>query len=319
MITASMVLSEDMSSKQLVEIGYDLQKQLHFKDALYKKERAVLEQKISLLEMQVRESKEREVSMKSMYEKMIEALNTSAADTTKAKELELITELHSKEVAELKHTQLGAILSLRQEVSDLRLSLAQSELECTELSAARKECVAKLQEVQEVKGKLEERVRELESEGRKGEGSSNEVLEKAREEYGKELSKVKEKYETSLKKIKSIYEKERAVHENKLKKANAIIKSLENKRGNYKSVHSIEDIKSADCRGGKAFHAQIESSDLGNGNLPISTEPKRCQQSNDDLSKKLEEIKYCINKTEASESIIDTKAYDLPSTSPYLR
>ncbi len=47
--------------RKLEEQNYELEKQLRAKDAVAKKDKAVYEQKIALLELQIRESKERYV------------------------------------------------------------------------------------------------------------------------------------------------------------------------------------------------------------------------------------------------------------------
>ena len=56
---------------------------MRFKEQEYVKKFAIQEQKISLLEMQLREAEEREENQKKMYDRMFKAIEDSNGNQTK--------------------------------------------------------------------------------------------------------------------------------------------------------------------------------------------------------------------------------------------
>ena len=224
-----MNLSSEMSSKQLIEIGYDLQRQLRAKEAAAKKEKAILEQKIELLEKQINEAKEREDNMRKMYDTMITALKPSE-NNKPAKELELINEMHKKELAENKQKHIELANNFERQIDELRGVLGEREHEIEKLKMQN--------EVIEKKYK-EELV------------NSNRILKDLQEKLvllenmkdTKELNvkhnidpnEIKQKYDQSLKEIKKIYEGERIVNKEKLEKANNEIKTLKQQHEDYRN------------------------------------------------------------------------------------
>eukprot|EP00826_Nyctotherus_ovalis_P057587 TRINITY_DN7882_c0_g1_i17.p1 TRINITY_DN7882_c0_g1~~TRINITY_DN7882_c0_g1_i17.p1 ORF type:complete len:497 (-),score=110.82 TRINITY_DN7882_c0_g1_i17:147-1637(-) len=234
MITASTILSTDLSQKQLIEVGYDLQRQLRAKEAAASKEKAVLMQKIELLEMEIREGKEREVSMKKMYDTMIRALKPSSNNVPR--EIDLINEMHSKQLAEAKQRQAELAASFEAKINELRASLAQSENERKNGERQREEMGrvyrVRLEEMELKCKKVGECVNDEREEfdvlsDKAKVGELNELLDKVRSEHSEELARLKEQYDSSLDEMKQMYEQEKSNMEAKLKKANTVIRSLQ--------------------------------------------------------------------------------------------
>jgi hypothetical protein len=231
----------------LIEIGYDLQRQLRAKEAMASKEKAVLMQKIELLEAEIKEGKEREVNMKKMYDTMIRALKPSSNNVPK--EIDLINEMHSKQLADAKQRQLELTANFEKKINDLRTSLFQCENERRNEIQQKEEIErvykAKLEEVERRCKELEQRAIDL-SYARKDQeefatintetklNELNNLLDKTKTEHSKEIAKLKENYNNSLNEIKEIYEQEKVNVEAKLEKANAVIRSLQK---NKEEVH----------------------------------------------------------------------------------
>jgi len=250
MITASTILSTDLSQKQLIEIGYDLQRQLRAKEAMASKEKAVLMQKIELLEAEIKEGKEREINMKKMYDTMIRALKPSSNNVPK--EIDLINEMHSKQLADTKQRQLELTASFEKKINDLKTSLVQCENErrneIRQKEELEKMYKAKLEELGGKYKELEQRAINLNCARKDKEeitavntevklNELNSLLNKTKSEHAKELAKLKESYNNSLNEIKQIYEQEKANIEAKLEKANVLIKSLQENKESLQEIY----------------------------------------------------------------------------------
>lgn len=332
MITTSVLLSENMSSKQLVEIGYDLQKRLHIKEGIAQKEKAVLEQKIMLLELQIKEGKERELNLKKMYDSMLTALNPSNESTSKlTKEIEMINEMHRKDLAELKQRHLETVISFKQQINDLKALNSKYEAELAEKDELQQNYKEKFEE-SEVKEKLmESRIKEMELNIKKkeematmkaeaNEMQSNIALDKVRNEYKKEINKVKAKYEHTLKEIKSIYEKERVNTEAELRKANNTINAIETrKRGHNKSMMqcpSIDESNDASsvyrtCGNRLENHNSLEYGKFQS----ISIKPKESIEDDIEFNRQITNLKTYLNRMESREEVPSIKIQEQNSPS----
>lgn len=247
MITISTGISENMDQKQLVDIVYDLQKELRAKEASGQKERAVFEQKISLLKVQLKEGKEREINTKKMYEAMLAALNTPGNEPIKiTKELKLINESHKKALMETKNKQGIIINTLKKQINDLRVLVMQQENEIKEqekiYNEKSNEAESKqkllINQLKEIESDNKKKIAKIEMESEKNIIKMKEVLTKANDEHSKELNKLKENYDSTLKEIKEIYEKERLDTEEKLCIANNTIKCLEEKTKESEEIYN---------------------------------------------------------------------------------
>eukprot|EP00826_Nyctotherus_ovalis_P057484 TRINITY_DN7861_c0_g1_i12.p1 TRINITY_DN7861_c0_g1~~TRINITY_DN7861_c0_g1_i12.p1 ORF type:complete len:295 (+),score=58.79 TRINITY_DN7861_c0_g1_i12:179-1063(+) len=233
MITVSTILNTNLTQKQLIEIEYDLQRQLRAKEAEATKEKAVLAQRINLLEMEIKEGKEREVSMRKMYDTMIRALKPATNNVPK--EINLINEMHNRQLAEAKQRQIDLTIDFEKKINNLRASLLEYENE-------RKSMEDQRQQMERVyRAKLEEseaRCRELEKRTAYTDHARNqkgvitpdteaELLEKAKNEHSKELAELNNHHDQPLAEIKQMHEQERLSMKNKLEEANALIKSLQ--------------------------------------------------------------------------------------------
>lgn len=260
---SSIPLSAEMSADHLVEIAYELQKQLRAKEATAGKEKAVYEQKIELLEIRIKEAQERGENMKKMYEAMLSALKPLAGDTSQpAKEILLINELHNKDLADIKQRHGEIVSSLSRQVEDLKGALAQYENE------SRKELARQGDVELNYKGKLLDRkMKQKELEARIGkmeaerlrinedvivntkEMVESEELERVKEEHRKELERIKEQYSNVFQEIKQIYQQERQMSEVKLERASSLIRTLQDQREfGGEDLHEmyLEEIKEFD-------------------------------------------------------------------------
>ena len=233
-----LILATDMPQEELVKIGHDLQKQLHIKDIAYRKDKALLEQRIELLQIQIEEGKEREENMKKMYESMLGALNVSENND----KVKIMKEMHEKELKEMKQLQVEVNAVLKGQINDLRVSLSQCKNELKLIQKLNKSLETK---VQESESQIKELEAELEEEKRKLKLLLNEdpLLEKVHKEHSKELERVKEQYEHLVQEIKSIYEKEKNAMEMKLEKTNEEIKELRTYKETHKQNELIEKLQ----------------------------------------------------------------------------
>eukprot|EP00826_Nyctotherus_ovalis_P020713 TRINITY_DN16536_c0_g3_i1.p1 TRINITY_DN16536_c0_g3~~TRINITY_DN16536_c0_g3_i1.p1 ORF type:complete len:363 (-),score=99.16 TRINITY_DN16536_c0_g3_i1:527-1615(-) len=248
MITTEAFLSDNLSQNQLLALVYELQKQLRAKEMAAQKERAVMEQKVQLLEAQVKEGKEREVSMKKMYETMIGALNPEA-DCGKEGKGGVC-----REVSEGKDKQLDTIVALKLQVSNLKALIARSESEKKRQESAHRQ---RLAEVETKEKLLEGKLREIENKSKQRMSLTamefekkiimlNDALNRTNEEHSKEIVKLKIQYEQSLNEIKDIYEVS-------TKAKDEILESTKKRSGSNVEVKTLKNCRSQ-------LYAKIESS-----------------------------------------------------------
>ena len=253
-----------MSAEHLVEIAYELQKQLRAKEASAGKEKAVYEQRIELLEIRVKEAQERGENMKKMYEAMLSALKPVAGETSQiAKEILLINELHKKDLASIKQRHNEVVSSLNRQIDDLRNALAQYESE--NIKEQMKQSDVELSYKERLldrdmrQRELEARIGKMEAERfRVHEGtimntkfaSENDELGRVKEEHRKELNRIKDQYNNVFQEIKQIYQQERQMSEVKLERASKLIKTLQsqNEVSSKENLQEmlVEEIKELD-------------------------------------------------------------------------
>lgn len=240
MITASAILNTNLTQKQLIEIGYDLQRQLRARETEAAREKAVLAQRIDLLAAEIREGKEREANMRKMYDAMIVALKPAANNVPK--EINVINEIHNKQLAEAKQKQIDLTTDFEKKTNDLRASLLEYENERKRLEDQKQQMErvyrAKLEESEIRCRELEKRINITPVKNQKEittldiEAELNDsLLEKIKNEYSKELTELKSYYNQVLAEIKRIHEREKLSIEDKLEKANTFIRSLQKNNG----------------------------------------------------------------------------------------
>ena len=197
--------------------------------------------------------------MKKMYETMIAALKPSSSENTKmAKELELINEMHQKELMESKQRQLEIIASLERQIHELKLALAERENEVKNHLKKEddrdKEYKSKQAEAESRQRELEAKIAKLENKSTKQQeiasldaevkvANANIAIEKFKAEHGQELDKLKQSYESTLKEIKYIYEREKLINEGRLEKAYNEIKFLQSKNEGCNTSRNLNEIQ----------------------------------------------------------------------------
>lgn len=113
---------------------YMLQKKLMTTEAIFKKEKALLEQKIQLLRIELQEVSEREANQAKIYEIMIQALkpsNESDIDTI-FKHLEQDRNLRSSEIKEFMDKFSNSSLKLDQITNLMKEFSTKNEIKYTE-------------------------------------------------------------------------------------------------------------------------------------------------------------------------------------------
>ena len=80
-----------------------MKKDIRQKEAQFVKEKAILEQKVELLEIQLKDVHEREENFRKMHETMISVFKAEAEQSIRTpREVELASRLHKKDMEELK-------------------------------------------------------------------------------------------------------------------------------------------------------------------------------------------------------------------------
>lgn len=234
----------------------DMQKQIRAKEALFKKDKAVLEQKVQILELQILESKEREDSIKKMYETMMSALNNTNEGNTIPKELIFAAELHKKEVEELNKKHKESLLEQEKQINELKKKLDEKEANYREMEtviqtqqnevverraeteSVKKECEAKINDIREDMKKEKEKL-ELETQNRIV--SNNLAIEKVKADSTREMERIKQQNAVALNDIKCIYEQEKRGIEEKLQKAHSDIINMKKQSTDFTHQESCVD------------------------------------------------------------------------------
>jgi len=235
----------------LEEENANLRKQLRQVEGEYKTTKAVLEQKIELLENQITGFQERESSLKKMNETIMLALNDmngkdlNFSGNKAAKELELATVHHNKEMQEYRTRTNELIKNLESENKKLREGMNENEMRVKELTLhfekAQLGFNQAANDLDQEKSVLESKVKRLEEERlQHRELSDYEILvktnelkmgnEREKEEHRKELQKAKETYDKSIQELKITFENERRIMETKMEKMHEYMSKDGNKK-----------------------------------------------------------------------------------------
>eukprot|EP00347_Sterkiella_histriomuscorum_P012539 403368185 len=118
--------------------NHDLKKQFRLKESEHHKTRAVLEQQVTLLQMQVQESQEREDNLKKVTEKMLKAFDSGSSGQSGAthqqaeliKELQIQNDLQRAEVSDIKHRHQDQIRQYEKLLEEGRIVKEQSQRKC---------------------------------------------------------------------------------------------------------------------------------------------------------------------------------------------
>lgn len=113
---------------------YLLQKKLMTTEAIFKKEKALLEQKIQLLRIELQEVSEREANQAKIYEIMIQALKPSSDSNFDSifKQLEQDRNLRSSEIKEFIDKFSNSSLKLEQITNLMKEFSTKNEIKYTE-------------------------------------------------------------------------------------------------------------------------------------------------------------------------------------------
>eukprot|EP01017_Pseudomicrothorax_dubius_P016859 TRINITY_DN1905_c0_g1_i5.p1 TRINITY_DN1905_c0_g1~~TRINITY_DN1905_c0_g1_i5.p1 ORF type:complete len:620 (-),score=154.20 TRINITY_DN1905_c0_g1_i5:344-2203(-) len=116
-----------------------LQKYIKQQEKDWRRTKLILEQKNELLELQIQEAKDREDSLRKMNASIMQALNEMSRDSNPlnskaARELELLTEAHSRDIQELKFKMGEHVKTLERELKDYKDKYNEMELNYKQLA-----------------------------------------------------------------------------------------------------------------------------------------------------------------------------------------
>jgi len=135
-LTQSMVFFDRTRHDQDV---HDLRKEMRQKECDFEKQKAILQQKVELLELQLRESQEREENAKKMHETMMSALRSGEDEGKSSKESELAQQLLKREMQDAKEAHEAKMKEMRGLLNekDTKVKHLQIQMEELEIDAAR--------------------------------------------------------------------------------------------------------------------------------------------------------------------------------------
>ncbi len=204
------------------------------KEAQSKKDKAVYEQRVELSELQLKEWKTREESLRRMHDATVAAFkNASTGNSDLPKELEISNALHKKELEELKLRHATSIDSLERQVAELRAARAESDSTLKQLAATHAqteddhrrmlaECESRCRELQRrLKQAEDDKAKEheiVEMAAQVQTATRNAAIEKLQAEHAKEVERLQQQSERALSDIKYLHEQERLVLETRLDK-----------------------------------------------------------------------------------------------------
>ena len=94
-----------------------MKKDIRQKEAQFVKEKAILEQKVELLEIQLKDVHEREENFRKMHDTMISVFKAEAEQSIRTpREVELASRLHKKDMEEIKGEHGRQLQTLEQEL-----------------------------------------------------------------------------------------------------------------------------------------------------------------------------------------------------------
>ena len=94
-----------------------MKKEIRQKEAQFVKEKAILEQKVELLEIQLKDVHDREENFRKMHETMISVFKAEAEQSIRTpREVELASRLHKKDMEELKGDHGRQLQTLEREL-----------------------------------------------------------------------------------------------------------------------------------------------------------------------------------------------------------
>lgn len=193
----------------------------------------------------------REENQRRMYESMIEALKPSTSEGYKLpKELEIIDNIHKKELADTKQRQDCIIEQLQNQNEEYKHSIIELEAKINNLLIKNAEneklCQIKAEEMEKMRKYYEEKHQIFERENSDYKEKAtlnagikvanlNTILEKTKSEHKHELEKMKKECESTVNELKYIYEKDKLLAKSRLEKAYFEIKILQNQKSNCDS------------------------------------------------------------------------------------
>ncbi|CAI2384460.1 unnamed protein product [Moneuplotes crassus] len=205
-------------------------------------------QSIELLQLEIKDVKEREKAQEDMYKKIIDALKSEIENSDIAKHIEIINYMHKTEVTHLNKrfdTQIGMKDKHIKELEDKIDSLKDKNksLETTLLS--------KTKEFEICTKEGEAKMKEMEIRLKSHDDQRQEFIDKINPEikqreshliyeFENERKRIKSNYEDSIKSLRTMLESERHKYSNKLEKSNETIQKLTKKLAEYRSYKEKE-------------------------------------------------------------------------------
>jgi len=233
-------LSLDSSSNPLETEVKTLRKQIRSQESEWKKNKAVLEQRIEILELQNRELKEREENLKKMNNSIFSALKdfnkeNDPAYTKVIKDLEEAKQQISLEYADYKARTQEIIKAFEKETKELKEKVVELDAKCNNVTLHYEKNDAtlqqKLQNLENEKKNLTVIAKLYEDERKQYRGKEIEqtdfqskinelrdLLDKQGDDHRKELDKIHKEYAQKINNMKYFNESEKATLESQIHK-----------------------------------------------------------------------------------------------------
>lgn len=197
-------------------------------------------QSIELLQLEIKDVKEREKSQEDMYKKIISALKSEIDNTDIAKHIEIINYMHKTEITHL-NKRFNTQLSMKEkQIKDMEEKYAKIKDKCRELDKAFREKSKEFDYFSKSEAlKMKEMTLKLQSQNDQQKHLLASISPR-KENNDKSFSSERKRFKKNIKSLKNLMETERQHHTQKMTKANSTIQKLTTKLAEYRNFKEKE-------------------------------------------------------------------------------
>jgi len=296
----------DPESRLHLEIE-TLQKQAKRRESEFSKVKAVLQQKLELMELKLIESNESMESQKTMYNSMLKALQSKSENSTYEQHLQQIREMQSKQDEEISEIRK----KYEKQLTDLKQRINLQEFEEKSLKSQLKDQKAELkQEIREKESQIKDlqiKIQSITSEKDKTIDALREQIEKMEENYRKKITdlqgnsldhvqELKDEYESKLNDIKYLNEQEQISLKSQIRKLEEEIQML------TENDDLFEQSRDSDFGGGKVLDIRLSElhNKISDEMLSSEKELAKLRCENENANNKIDSLKVTIEKLKAT-------------------
>ncbi|CDW83552.1 UNKNOWN [Stylonychia lemnae] len=215
---------------------FDLKKDMRRKDTEHEKQKAILQQKVELLELQLKESQEREYNIKKMHETLMNALqnDNSSSGFKTPRAYEYSQGLHKREISELR-------IDYETQIKEMRNQLALKDAQCKDVSIQMESIQIdnqrKVQELELDKRDLENKIKKVElekqqyliqAETAQSQTSQIQDYKDLLEEKSIEIERIKIQHENHIQDLRQSQNKQTNENEDQIQRLKSKLNQMEN-------------------------------------------------------------------------------------------